>query len=252
MKSGVYKIQFRETEQVYVGSGVNIENRWRSHRSGLRNNTHYNYKLQDKWNEYGESEFNFIVLEECAPNDLFLREQYWIDLLDAVKRGFNIMPTAGSNKGWEPTEETRQNMRLANLGKKLSPETREKQSKAVKERRNNQSREELLEISRKMHEGLTAEIRSQTMKNLWSDPEFYERMSNIASERQLRVLQDKSPEELFKYTEKMREGQTSESSAKTGATLRKLWQDPVFREAQLVLRAQARKNKDTNRASEED
>lgn len=64
----------------YIGSSIKIERRWHEHRSTLRHGKHHSERLQAAWEKHGDS-LRFDVLEECAAQDLNLREQAWIDRL---------------------------------------------------------------------------------------------------------------------------------------------------------------------------
>lgn len=64
----------------YVGSGKNItDSRKSNHLARLRKGKHCK-GLQALYNELGESTFEFIVLEECAVKDLYVREKYYMEL----------------------------------------------------------------------------------------------------------------------------------------------------------------------------
>jgi group I intron endonuclease len=76
---GIYKIENKVNGKVYVGQSVNIESRWKAHKSELRRDTHYNTHLQKSWNKYGEDNFEFSVIEECLEQELDDKEIYWID-----------------------------------------------------------------------------------------------------------------------------------------------------------------------------
>ena len=77
--SGVYKIICLPTGKIYIGSSVNIFDRWTIHKSGLRNNKHYNPHLQKAWNKYKENNFNFEIIEKVDNNFLTEKENFWID-----------------------------------------------------------------------------------------------------------------------------------------------------------------------------
>jgi group I intron endonuclease len=85
------------TDKVYVGSSLNISKRWSRHRTDLRLSRHSNQHLQSSWNKYGERSFLFEILE--LTSDLTVREQYWIDVLDACVYGYNLCPVARSSRG---------------------------------------------------------------------------------------------------------------------------------------------------------
>lgn len=80
---------------------------------------HHSKYLQNAFNKYGEVSFEFHVLEFCSKEDLIKTEQKYIDFYSP---DFNMNPIAGSNLGRKFSLETREKIRQANLGKKLTPE----------------------------------------------------------------------------------------------------------------------------------
>lgn len=134
--SGIYKITCSINGKVYVGSAVNIRQRWSGHISDLRNNKNRCKKLQNAWNAHGEAAFQFSVLELVEQKErLIEREQFWIDELKVVQNGYNIAPKAGSTIGYKASEETRKKLSLAGMGRKPSEETRRKLSDALRGRK---------------------------------------------------------------------------------------------------------------------
>lgn len=134
-KSGIYKIQSKiKSERIYIGSAVNITQRWYCHLSSLRLNKHANKKLQSHYNKYGECDLSFSILICCDKDDLIKHEQYFID---AYNPWFNNTLTAGSNMGLKWTEESKAkirkpkteqhiiNMSIAKKGKKRHPHSLE-------------------------------------------------------------------------------------------------------------------------------
>lgn len=120
---GVYQILHAASGKVYVGSAVHLEKRHAQHQRMLRAGKHHNVKLQRAWDKYGEGAFVFKVLEHVPePATLLQREQAWIDALDAVAKGFNLTPTAGSILGMKFTNESKRRMSSAATGKTKSPE----------------------------------------------------------------------------------------------------------------------------------
>ncbi|HXG67614.1 MAG TPA: GIY-YIG nuclease family protein [Blastocatellia bacterium] len=96
--SGVYQILCIPTGKIYIGSTVDLRNRWRQHRWRLRRGDHQNIYLQHAWNKHGEASFEFSVLEYVDASDLLRAEQSWIDKTGRAdkKIGFNISDVAGS------------------------------------------------------------------------------------------------------------------------------------------------------------
>lgn len=148
--SGIYAIVNKINFKVYVGSAVDLKQRKWDHLKDLRKNRHYNSKLQNAWNKYGEENFVFDVLEFVEHKENLLNaEQFWIDFSNCVKIGYNINPNACSRLGAIVSEETRKKIgdksrgrfvseetkkKLSELhtGKQVSQETRKKQSAAIK------------------------------------------------------------------------------------------------------------------------
>lgn len=91
----------------YIGSSINIEHRLGNHKALLRDSRHWISHFQNSWNKYGESEFEFHVLEYCPKEKLIEREQFYLDIFQTVKHGFNLNPIAASTLGYKHTEETR-------------------------------------------------------------------------------------------------------------------------------------------------
>lgn len=96
--SGVYQIICILTGKIYIGSAVDLRERWYRHRWHLRQRTHHNSYLQHAWDKYGEMNFEFSVLELMGTSDLLPAEQAWIDRTGcaARKAGFNISNRVGS------------------------------------------------------------------------------------------------------------------------------------------------------------
>ena len=96
---GIYKIQNKVTDKVYIGKSVNIEKRWIQHRCHLNNNVHANDYLQKAWNKYGENGFNFSVLCECEESVLDEKEIYYINLYKATDRSYGYNLREGGDGG---------------------------------------------------------------------------------------------------------------------------------------------------------
>lgn len=119
----VYAITCVGNGKIYIGSTVNVFNRWRNHRHQLRKSIHHSVHLQRAWNKHGENAFVFKVIEWVISESLLEdREQRHIDKNRSSDRryGFNMAPAAGSNLGLKWSEETRAKQELARTGRKLS------------------------------------------------------------------------------------------------------------------------------------
>lgn len=98
--AGVYIIQNKENNKVYVGASVNVDERLWQHKFMLRKNIHHNLHLQSAFNKYGEQSFSFDLLEPCEASLIFSQENYWCNLLCSHNRdyGYNIDPTSPDGK----------------------------------------------------------------------------------------------------------------------------------------------------------
>jgi len=123
--TGIYKIESKcKPELCYIGSSVNILNRWRHHLRDLRVNKHRSNLLQQHYNNYSRSDLLFSILLECEKEDLLNIEQAF---LDSTNSFFNICKIAGSTFGTERSEESKQKMKRV-----VSEETRKKLSESHK------------------------------------------------------------------------------------------------------------------------
>ena len=103
-KCGIYLIFNLVSGKRYVGSSINIYNRFHEHIHILKRNEAHNKHLQNSWNKYGEESFVFQVLEYCEPKVQFEREQYYIDL---IKPEYNLTLNVVANTGHKVEEETK-------------------------------------------------------------------------------------------------------------------------------------------------
>lgn len=132
--SGIYRITCTSTEKIYIGSAINLRNRWQDHRKCLRRNNHINKKLQNAWNKYGEKSFAIDVLELIPlPELLIIREQYWFDTLKPFgSNGFNIAINAGSSLGLKHSPETIEKLRaIRSTQADFTPEALQKMHKRM-------------------------------------------------------------------------------------------------------------------------
>ena len=131
MTCGIYMIQNKVNNKMYIGQAVDIERRWGDHRHGLANRCNENRHFINAWKRDGEENFEFTILLECEESDLNMYEEYYI---------FELMtydPRVGYNKNYggksgRPTKETKRKLSEAKKGKQLSEEHKRKLSEAKK------------------------------------------------------------------------------------------------------------------------
>jgi group I intron endonuclease len=110
--SGVYKIMSLKTGRIYVGSAIDLKVRKYFHFHSLMKGTHYNTHLQNHYNEYGENDLCFSVIELCQKENLVTREQFWIDKLNLFAADndhlrFNIISIARSQLGYKHRDDVK-------------------------------------------------------------------------------------------------------------------------------------------------
>ena len=143
MGSGIYKILNTANGKCYVGSTIDIDNRFHWHKRHLRRGKHKNKHLQSAWDKYGEAAFVFSVLEFRAEEHRIRREQVWIDRLRSADQafGYNQAPVAGAVRGFRWSGKSRRKISkivkdrwetdpegYGNSGKTHSVESRRKMS----------------------------------------------------------------------------------------------------------------------------
>lgn len=119
-RKGVYLILINGNK--YVGStssAKGVSERLNQHRWRLKANTHGNRHLQRAYNKY--KEFYGFFIEETLEDATLDREQHYINLLSPE---YNICKEAcASAKGVLRTKETKQKLSQAMMGRKFSKET---------------------------------------------------------------------------------------------------------------------------------
>lgn len=130
---GVYLIRCDINNRVYVGSSNDVYRRWNDHQSDLRAGRHKSSKLQADYTRYGARHFQHSIL--CTadnPEQVRDLEQQWLNELDAVNSGYNHHVSTKGGAGSKQSKEAKTNQIAAQLGRKVSQETRDKISKTKK------------------------------------------------------------------------------------------------------------------------
>jgi group I intron endonuclease len=142
---GIYAIINIHNGHFYIGSAVSLARRKSEHFKNLEAGKHNNPRLQNAYNRDGTNAFLFVIVEYVDhAEDLVSREQHYIDNLSPE---YNIAPIAGSTLGLTYPPEVKAKLsamrradpkvleyqarateatRIANTGRKLSPEHLEK------------------------------------------------------------------------------------------------------------------------------
>jgi group I intron endonuclease len=120
-KCGIYKL-ISPNEYYYIGSSNNIRLRCLNHLHRLKNNTHPNPRVQNKFNAH-PSDWKVLILEECVEDCILTIEQKYLDKNYGLELCMNNNPIAG-----KPPTNTTGIGRF--LGGKHAPEARAKISAA--------------------------------------------------------------------------------------------------------------------------
>ena len=78
MTCGIYMIQNKVNNKIYIGQAVDIKKRWKEHRKELKGGYHKNKHLQNAWDKYEQKNFEFSILLECEENQRNTCEEYYI------------------------------------------------------------------------------------------------------------------------------------------------------------------------------
>jgi group I intron endonuclease len=112
---GVYAITNTLNGHAYIGSSVNISQRWRAHINSLNKNEHHSDYLQRAWNKYGADSFEFTTILLCDREHKLYFEQV---LLDGLKPAYNIaLDASAPMQGRHHTEDEVRRMSERQKGK---------------------------------------------------------------------------------------------------------------------------------------
>ncbi len=121
MTSGIYCIENKTDAKKYIGSSVDIEDRFRHHKSALRNSRHSNKHLQRAWDKHNEENFNFYIIEDNIVDldDLEIKEDYYIEKYNTTNEDFGYNQKWGFGRKKKGTERDKKPM-LETVKEKLS------------------------------------------------------------------------------------------------------------------------------------
>lgn len=98
MTRGIYKIYLGEPDIFYIGQSLNIEERVGQHKSLLKRNKHYNYKLQNTYNLLKVFEHTIEYIPKVGEH-LYKLEEYYINKYNSITKGYNIASAGISGSG---------------------------------------------------------------------------------------------------------------------------------------------------------
>lgn len=87
---GIYKITNIKNNMCYIGQAKDIDDRWKEHmKYGLGIDTPVGNKLYQAMKEIGPENFTFELLEACPVEQLYEKENFYIELYQAKDYGYN-------------------------------------------------------------------------------------------------------------------------------------------------------------------
>ena len=103
----IYKIESKANNKVYIGLTFRLKRRWYEHQLELKQGVHGNKHHQSHYDKHGSDVFDYSIIwqGECEPEELFNKEQYYIELHDSFSRdkGFNMNKGGIGSLGLIPT-----------------------------------------------------------------------------------------------------------------------------------------------------
>ena len=214
----IYKIVNKFDGKLYIGSSVDVERRFKTHKDELNSGKHNNKHLQNAWNKYGAENFDFLIIEELfTADDLRDKETYYIQKYNCTNHdiGYNMLNNSNIGLGVSVSEEVKRKISEAckgckngNYGKRRT----EEQKKYMRDKRwgkdyvcrpkkgyTKKSPDELAISRKRMSELATGRKHSDETK---------EKL------RQLRLGKKASPELRAKFSD-MRKGEKNSNSKLT-------------------------------------
>ncbi|MDT8719002.1 GIY-YIG nuclease family protein [Clostridium sp. 19966] len=81
--SGIYLIEDIETGNVYVGQSKDIARRWSTHSANIKSGKHDYKELVEAYAQ-DSKRIKYSILEECPPDKLKEREDWWIKYIEKI------------------------------------------------------------------------------------------------------------------------------------------------------------------------
>lgn len=111
-----YEIRNKINGKKYIGiTEKQPEIRFKQHKNKLLQGCHVNYKLQSDWNQYGEKNFEFVVIESLSFDDVNLGYEHEYELISSDNNLYNLAPGGYVNPMY--SEEVKKKMTITKQSK---------------------------------------------------------------------------------------------------------------------------------------
>lgn len=99
-RCGIYKYENKINGHIYIGQSIDIQKRFREHKSAAFNEKNPDYKLpiHSAIRKYGLENFDFEILTDCSPEELNNFEEFWIEYYHSYENGNYNISKGGSNR----------------------------------------------------------------------------------------------------------------------------------------------------------
>ncbi|MGV6935838.1 nuclease [Paenibacillus sp. CMM36] len=225
---GIYYLKFKDRYYVGKDSKVTLDKRKREHFNLLRQNRHYNSKLQEAFNILGEKNLEYGIITaspDYSLDELERLEIKYIEEYDAYTKGYNLTRGGYGMNGYilSPTERQHRSDRTygeRNVMSKLS----DTQFYEIVEMFKNGKENREVAIQYGLHERYVSLIRHKKRFNrLWETVEDYIPEISCGNDRAKSV----TPEAFVEIVYKLKSGATNASiereyglSSGTGSRIR--------------------------------
>jgi group I intron endonuclease len=124
MKGVIYCYHCIITGKKYIGKTLYERRRKEDHKYNVKKGTYT--KFYNAVRKYGWENFIYGIVEIENQNLLAEKEIHYINYYDTYVNGYNLTIGGEGKSGWKATEQTKEKMRQANLGKRHTKESKEK------------------------------------------------------------------------------------------------------------------------------
>lgn len=217
MPSGIYGIHHLINDKWYVGQSVDIHARWNMHKSLLSRNERDSIHLLRAWKKYGAAAFEWVILEECLPEELDEKEIHWIEEKNSYVNGYNRTLGGGGTHGYKLTESHKEKIRQRATEEWANPVQREQRLSAMR----------IAQDSEEYRKKLSA-----AGKRNWANAEFKEKSLQRMHEGAI------TPEARKRKRASAKKALSNpKTKAKISTASKRMWLDETYRQKMANARA---------------